>query len=564
MNKKRIALLISIVALSLLILSGGTMAAVGFSVSGGGTIFPNVVVLGVPVGGLTLEEATERLEEPVLTAHATRTVTVHFPGDTVLEVTASEAGLTLTGHHAALAAYRYGRHGNTFANAWSYLRSQFTTVNLDPFTLYAPNAEQLQSVVASAASEIELRSHSDYELLDDAIVVVTGRKMVQFDEAQLIDIITDAFLSGTFDPIDYEEAATALPVPIDIAAIYESLSTEPEDATFDAETESVTDHVVGVTFDLDLAEQLLDRAAMGDEVTIPLIFTDPAITSEYLESVLFRDVLASSTTNLTRDENRNTNIELSAGKINGMILNPGEQFDFNTVVGQRTSARGFRPGGAFSGTEVISAIGGGICQVSSTIYHALLHTELQVDARRNHTLVVTYLPLGMDAAVAWNGLDFSFTNNTDFPLRIVSYRSGLTMNVRLEGTNRSEYSRIVPESVLVNHVSFPTTYVDDSSLPIGSTMVTTPGRRGHVVDVYQRFYCADGNLIRRTRVSRDTYRAVPQVVTRGTAPAEETPPPAAPPAADPPAPAPPVTPPDPSPDPPTESTPNPTDELPAV
>ncbi|MCL2842064.1 MAG: VanW family protein [Oscillospiraceae bacterium] len=524
-KKKKIIFVITIILLSLALLSTGAMAAVGFSVSNGATIFPNVVIVGVPVGGLTIDEAADLLEEPMQEAGAQRMVTISFPGGNTLEVSAKEAGLSFTGYEAARIAYQYGRSDNLFSNAWSFLRGQFVSANPDPFSMHPANLELLQTAIADAADEIDLRSHSSHEIVGDELIITTGQQAVEFDEGQLIDIITDAFLAGTDTPIHYEGAAVTDPTPVNVQAIYTELFAEPKNATFDIEAEAATEHVLGISFDTVLVEALLANAQPGEEVRVPLTLIEPEITTEYLNAVVFQDVLATSTTNLTGDENRNTNIYLAASKINGLILNPGDQFDFNTVVGQRTEERGFRPGGAISGNRMVTAIGGGICQVSSTIYHALLHTELQVDARRNHTLPVAYLPMGMDAAVAWNALDFSFTNNFDFPIRIVSYRYGLTMNVRIEGTDRSPYARIEPEMVHIGTVAFTTTYTDDPSRPAGTTAVTAPGRQGHVVEIFQRFYDEDGNLVRRELVSRDNFHAVPQEVSRGTG-AVAAPPPA--------------------------------------
>ena len=515
-KKKKVVLVIVIVLLSLALLSTGAMAAVGFHVSNGDTIFPNVTVIGVPVGGLTIDEAADLLEQPMQEEQNQRMVTVLFPGDHMLAVSALEAGISFTGYEAARIAYQHGRGDGLFGNAWAFLQGQFVSADPDPFTMYPADPELLQAVIAEATVEIDQRAQSAYEVVGEELVITVGQQAVAFDEDQLITIITNAFANGTETPIRYEDATTTDPVPVDIQAIYAGLFAEPQNATFDIETESATEHVTGISFDPALAETLLANAQPGGEVRVPLTVIEPEITTEYLNAVVFQDVLATSTTNLTGDENRNTNIYLAANEINGLILNPGDQFDFNTVVGQRTEARGFRPGGAISGNRMVTAIGGGICQVSSTIYHALLHTELQVDTRRNHTLPVAYLPMGMDAAVAWDALDFAFTNNFDFPIRIVSYRYGLTMNVRIEGTDRSPYGRIEPEMVHIGTVAFTTTYTNDPSRPAGTSVVTAPGRVGHVVEIFQRFYDHDGNFIRRDLVSRDNFHAVAQEVSRGT------------------------------------------------
>jgi len=533
-KKQKLLLIAAIVIAIFLLLSGGILAAIGTSVSRGTTIFPNVMVSGIPVGGLTLTEAAQRLTVP-MAEDQTRSVVVEFPGGNSIQVTAEEAGLSFTGYEAANLAYEFGRSGNLFSNALTYLHYRSAGIDLDPLTLFPADRALIQAVVADAAEEMGRQPADIYEIIDDQLVVINGRLIVTFNENTVVNLIIEAFSEGAHQRISYD-AETSASAPIDLHAIYESVFSEPEDAIFDKELDAPTEHVMGVTFDMALAQHILDTADPGAEVRIPLIITKPEITTEYLQEVLFRDVLATSTTLLTTDEDRNTNIVLAAQEIDGLILNPGEQFDFNTVVGHANAERGFRPGGAFSGTQVITVVGGGICQVSSTLYHAILHTDLRVDARINHTLTVTYLPLGMDAAVSWDGPHFSFTNTSPFPIRLDLSREGLNFTVSIVGTQTSPY-RIVPEVVYISTIAYSTIYEDDPSMPPGATRVITSGRAGHVVDVYQRFYNPDGTLARREFVARSTYQTVPQVVARGTgeAPPEspEEPPPSPPPDDDP-------------------------------
>ena len=505
--------------LSLALLSAGALAALGFIVSNRNTVFPNVTVSGVSVGGLTLGQAADRLDGPMEYIQAARAVVVEFPGDNVLQITAGEAGLAFTGREAAEVAFAHGREGNFFTNTIAFLRAQFTPVDLDSLTFAPANRHMIRTALVTAAEEMDRLALGAYEVVEDNLVITNSRLAITFNEDTLADMIAESFQEGAHEPIFYN-AQTSAPQPIDVAAIYEAFFAEPKNAIFDIDLGEPTEHVVGVSFDLAQAEQRLQTAAPGETVTIPLIITEPEVTTEYLREVLFRDILASSTTQLTWDEDRNWNIILAASKIHGLILNPGERFDFNTVVGHANAERGFRPGGAFAGTEVITAIGGGICQVASTLYHALLHTDLQINTRSNHSLTVAYLPLGMDAVIYYGLLTLTFTNTSPFPIRLDLYREGLDFTVYIAGTQTSPY-RIVPEGVYINSVPFPTTYRDDPNMPAGTTQIITPGQLGHVVDVYQRFYNPDGTLARREFVARSQYQPVPQVVARGTGAAAE-------------------------------------------
>jgi len=157
---------------------------------------------------------------------------------------------------------------------------------------------------------------------------------------------------------------------------------------------------------------------LGKTVTIRIDYIQPEHTREYLESLLFRDLLGTETTFVHGSADRVTNVRLSSEAISGLILDPGEEFSFNEVVGIRNREKGYRPGGAFVGGETVLTIGGGICQTSSTLYSAIMDTEILITERTQHRSRVPYLPRGRDATVFWNALDFRFVNNTDLPMRI--------------------------------------------------------------------------------------------------------------------------------------------------
>ena len=130
----------------------------------------------------------------------------------------------------------------------------------------------------------------------------------------------------------------------------------------------------------------------------------------------FPDRLATySTTYNASNYNRSTNLRLSASKINGVILMPGEEFSYNKTLGQRTAAAGYKPAGAYVGGKVVNEYGGGICQTSSTLYNTVLLANLEVTSRTNHCYVSSYVPISRDATVSWGTLDFKFKNNRKNP-----------------------------------------------------------------------------------------------------------------------------------------------------
>ena len=135
---------------------------------------------------------------------------------------------------------------------------------------------------------------------------------------------------------------------------------------------------------------------------------------------------------------RITNITLASKSCDGVILMPGEIFSFNDALGERTVERGYKEATVYVNNSSTKGIGGGICQVSSTLFAAALYADLEIVERTNHSLAVGYLPLGMDAAVSWGTLDFRFRNNTDYPIRLsVTYEKG-NINVEIWGTKETD------------------------------------------------------------------------------------------------------------------------------
>lgn len=518
MSKKKKRILIISISLVLLALTS-LLAVAGIAVSGN-AIFPNVRVDGIPVGGLTAAQAAGRLESTAALL-AFGQVTVELPDDDTMVITAEDAGLdNVSGRDLAEIAHAFGRDGNFFGNVFRYIRSQVSRTNLPSYTLALPDREQIYPLVTARAQEFTAQQlQASYELLEESIIITTSRVGLVFDKAALTELIYDAFLSGyavSDTPVVYNAEQTTA-IPTDVLAIYNSIAQTMQNAAYDIETDTILEHTIGIRFDVELARQRVRTAPPGTEIEVPLIIIMPDITAEYLREALFRDELARSTTSLVGSSAyRVTNVRLAAEAVNGVILNPGEQFDYNTVVGQRTAARGFQPAPVFFGTEVRTAVGGGICQVSSGIFHALLHTELQVDRRSNHTLTVGYLPLGMDAAVAWGGPEFSFTNTSDFPLKITGEIIDRNLVITLVGTNQSLYDQIRPESVVVSHTPFRTEYQDDPSLPLGERRTEQAGIRGQVVDTFQRFYDENGTLVRREHAARSTYQPVTEIIRIGT------------------------------------------------
>ena len=285
----------------------------------------------------------------------------------------------------------------------------------------------------------------------------------------------------------------------------------------------------------------------------------PSKTTEVLKSKLFNSTLASySTTYSTGAVNRASNVALAASKINGTVLKPGDTFSYNETIGDTTLANGYKVAPVFENGKTSQGVGGGVCQVSSTLYSAVLYADLKVVERRNHSLTVAYVPKGQDATVSYGAIDFKFANDTEYPIKIAASTGGGTVTVSIIGTKHEPERTVKLSHSIVSTIQPVTNETNDASLPAGTRKVTVAGKTGYVVDTYKTVY-ENGKEISSGKITRSSYRMTPTEVTVGTK--EEAPvyvvPSPAPTDSAPPTSAPIAT------EKPTEATPSPTEKPPA-
>ena len=271
---------------------------------------------------------------------------------------------------------------------------------------------------------------------------------------------------------------------------------------FDLDTLSfiIEDSQEGFTVDVDKAiADVKERLNNSDYVCVVPVSSEviePETSGDYLRNYL---CLVSTTTSTTSgNENRNTNIRLICESINGLVLQPGEQFDFNKHVGQRTEEKGYKEAhGIFNG-DMRDELGGGICQANTMLYQSVTKADLQVDERKNHTIPSTYVDKGTDATVTWESPNFKFTNNTDYPIAIHAWYKDRKVTVEIYGRPLEDGMTIDLKGELVREIPpTGTTYVADSSLPVGEKKTVTGSRTGYDYKSWKIYYDKDGNEIKR-------------------------------------------------------------------
>ena len=488
------------------------------------TIYPNVSVMGVDVSGMTLSQAQTAVEEALEQEGDQISVVLRY-GDWSGQITAAQ--MKDSWGDVADPAIQISR-GSFLTQGGKYLAHLAGARHMVqiPRSPENPALEQLldrmEEEAASSASKAQ------YALEGDRLVMTKGRSSVSFDRdearKEALSAMDEAlelkFSQGQEGAVSVERELSPQQTPLqepDFDAIYEELAAEPENAVMDPETFAVTDHVVGVDFDVQALKTAYEQAGEGETFSIPVTLTQPKDTKESLEGKLFRDVLGEGSTVLTGTANRQFNVKLAAEACNGAVIMPGEVFSFNGRTGSRSAAMGYKSATVYSGGKTVEEVGGGVCQTSSTIYYALLHSALEVVDRINHGYNTGYVPVGMDATVYYGVTDFQFRNNTEYPIKIyiASERQGSKelLVCRIYGTNE-EGIYAIPESTSYDW-QYPTTvYQADESIPRGTTKVDTvqnpyTGLKAHT---YRSIYDKEGNLIEKQDLGVSVYRMRPKTI----------------------------------------------------
>lgn len=402
-------------------------------------IWKNVSINGVNLKGMTVEEAQQAVQEKFEADYQDAAVTVVLE-DQQFEVSLNSL-LTMDASKEIQEAYATG-HGAWGARGLEWLMTRMEGTKEVTVSPEISDEDLLdQAIQNSGILDYAGSTASTWEQTETELIVHKGITGAAPDEEQLKQAVLDAAAGGKLDePISCPVKETAPQAP-DFQTIGDSLYREPVNASLDAANNyAVTESITGISLDAEQAQQAYDAAGEGTDVVIPLTVTEPAITTESMNANLFKDVLGTYQSTVTGTGGKIQNISLAAGMCDGIVLLPGETFSYNGIIGDTTEERGFQLANAYSDGEVIQEPGGGVCQVSSTIFSALLQTDLEVVQRQNHSMIVTYVPYGMDATVSWTQPDFQFKNNHSYPIRLSVEFDGSVITVQIIGTQESDLS----------------------------------------------------------------------------------------------------------------------------
>ena len=292
---------------------------------------------------------------------------------------------------------------------------------------------------------------------------------------------------------------------------------EEGDITFANGYPEVTGGETGIAVNVDQSVSSIMKALEGDgtELTVVAEVQKPSVTKEELSQV--KDVLGTATTYYGSSYERNTNVEVGASKINGTLIMPGETFSVTAAVTPFNADNGYYPAPSYESGQVVDTYGGGICQVSTTLYNAVLKAELQVDERHNHTMLVSYVDPSKDAAIAEGLMDFVFTNNTDAPIYIYGVGYQGTLNFTIYGHETRDPNRSISfrsETLSQTDASTNVKLVAKSDQNIGYLNQTQSAHQGLEAVLWTDIVNADGTTD-TVQVNSSSYQASPAIYEVG-------------------------------------------------
>lgn len=443
-----------------------------------------VFIKGINVSGLTKEEAIDVVNQDLAEQMNDHIELIYKNNNYYVEVEQIDAKFDIEA--SVNYAFNIAKSGNFLDDLQSYISVLMTNIDIEPKLVYNDIAltEYLQTLETYLPDQLEQHG---YYIEDDKLIVTNGVNGagIEIDELKktIVEAIQDISFTKKYIQIP---TYTKYPDPIDIAAIHEDVYREVQDAYYTIEPYAVYPDVQGIDFDQEALANMISENPEAEEYTTDLIYTDAEVTIKDFGTEAFPDLLASFSTNYVNNPDRTTNLRLAAGKIDGTVVLPGEIFSYNKVVGKRTIAAGYKNAAIYQDGGVTDGLGGGICQISTTLYNAAIEAGMLIEERRNHMFVPSYASAGKDATVVWGSTDFKFENRRSYPIKIEASVSGGVARIKIYGLKTDEE-------------------YDRYNLSIGSKTIKNTSST-LVVESYRLYKDENGNVVKQDKLYTDTYK----------------------------------------------------------
>lgn len=397
-------------------------------------VMNNVYIEDLNVSGMTYDETLEVVGNTFLFENEELTLT---DGNTTFTIAGADIGLSAMAEETAQKAFNYCKDGNIFQNGFNACMLLFKEHVIIPAPqLESDKLDEKLNECGNAMLGERIQHYAEFPEENTAIIH-SGKTGYDGDFSTAREQVLTAMDNEQFHDIRVD-FKTAPPDDMTLENLDLLIYKDPVDARYEINGNevSIIESETGRYIDKEAVAQFVPQIYEGSEdVAVPYLVSEPAVSSQTLHDKLFANTLSSYSTSYGGStENRKANVARAASLISGTVVAPGEVFSFNDTVGHRTRENGFYTAKEYINGESVDGIGGGTCQVSSTLYSAVLYADMGIVERLNHMMTVGYIPLGQDATVSDGGVDFKFKNTSDYPVKIAAYTNGSTITVSIIGT----------------------------------------------------------------------------------------------------------------------------------
>ena len=511
-EKKRKKILISIFIIMCAMLLFSTIFAIINSMNN--RIISGIYLQGIDISGMTKEQAETKFKELIDTVLQKKIVLKYGEIENIINL--SDLGVSYQIDEAINEACNLGRTSNIFKNNWDIVQTKLLKKNITIKINY--DEETLNSKIDAMLKLLPgtVQEYS-YYIDNENLIIINGKPGITIEREKLKNIIYAEIQELKSDttivniPVINKE-----PDKIDLEKIHSEIYKEAQDAYITQEPLTVHPNVNGIDFAISMedAKKLLEEDK--EEYSIPLKITIADKTVNDLGEDAFPNVLGTFTTRYdASNKNRSNNISLASEKIDGTVIMPGETFSYNQTVGKRTIDAGYKEAGAYAGGKVVQEVGGGICQVSSTLYNAVLYANLEIVDRSNHYFETSYVDPGRDATVSWGSVDFKFKNNRKYPIKIEAISKNGVTKMSIKGIKEEKEYEVIIQSKVTSIIQKNVKYKEDNSLDSSVEQVEQEGHNGCTSKTY-KILKLNGAIVSTEEISADYYHALDKIVIKGT------------------------------------------------
>lgn len=518
-RKNRWTALIIFICIAIIIMIFSTIFA--FLNISSDKIAKGVSVKNIDLSGLTIEEAKNKLSEALNIELNVALELDYQDFKTTFDTNQIEYSYKID--DAVTEAYEVGRDKSLIENNYNLLKTNLFGNNLEIISNY--NEESLDYIVKDIGTKVPgLVEEPSYYREDKELVIEKGTDGIEVNSEQLKNDILEDIKNRNANEIQADTTARKIDIPvnekkasaIDIDKIYSEVHCEPKDAYYETDPFKIYKEEDGVDFAISV-DEAKEKINSEDktEYRIPLKLTPAKKTINDIGTEAFPYKISEFPTRYdATNTNRSQNLSIATNKINGTVLMPGETFSFNQVVGKRTIDAGYKDAKIYENGKVVDGLAGGICQVSSTLYNAVLLANLEIVERTNHSFTTSYVKAGRDATVVYGVKDFQFKNNRNYPIKIEGSVGSGILTFKIHGIKEeTEYEvKIVPNTT--STIPYTTQTITDTSLQPGETVVEQSGHAGCKVTTYKQLWL-NGTMVSNELLSNDTYNAMQTIIRVG-------------------------------------------------